>query len=288
MIPFDWRALPPLPALRAFEAAARLGSFSAAARVMNVTHPAVAQQVRALERHLGLRLVARAGRSLQLTDAGTRLAAALNAGFAGMATALAEAQHSDRSRGLRITLTPGFAQSVILPVLADFWTQHPDIPVSLVPEHRNADLAREGYDLAIRAGQPPWPGTAAQLLVRTRMIVAGAPALVARSTDPAALPWILNAGDPVEAGWLATRGLHADRLQVAYIENAMLAIAAALRGMGLLFSTELILREPLASGALQVLPGWEGLPENAYWAVMPEGPPRAPVGVFLDWLRKRL
>jgi LysR family glycine cleavage system transcriptional activator len=287
MIPFDWRSLPPLPALRAFEAAARLGSFSAAARVMNVTHPAVAQQVRALERHIGLRLVAEAGRSLRLTDEGRRLAAALNTGFSGISAALDEARRTDRRRGLRITLTPGFAQHVVLPALAGFWTAHPDIPVSLVPETRLADLPREDFDLAIRSGKGPWPGCEAQLLCRTRMVVVGTPALLATSDDPADLPWILNADDRVEEAWLAQRGLVPDNLKTVYIENAMLATAAALRGMGLLFSTEIILRDALASGDLVTLPGWT-LPEAAYWAVTPPGEPRAPVGVFLDWLKKRL
>jgi LysR family glycine cleavage system transcriptional activator len=287
MIPFDWRSLPALPALRAYEAAARLGSFSAAARVLNVTHPAVAQQVRALERHLGLRLVAEAARRLRLTDEGERLAAALNAGFAGMAEALDRARRADRGRGLRITTTPGFAQSVLLPIIPGFWAEHPDIPVSLVPDSRNADLLRDGFDLAIRAGQPPWPGTEAQMLCRTRMIVVGTPDLIAKSADPAVLPWILNDGDRLEAGWLTARGLDPEQLTRVYIENSMLATAAALRGMGLLFATEVIMRDDILSGAVAVMPGWD-LPEVTYWAVTPQGEIRAPVTAFIDWLKKKL
>lgn len=287
MNPFDWRALPPLPSLRAFEAAARLGSFSAAARVLNVTHPAVAQQVRALERHLGVRLVAEAARRLRLTDAGERLAAALNAGFAGMAEALERARRADRNRGLRITTTPGFAQSVLLPILSGFWADHPDIPVSLVPDSRPADLAREGFDLAIRAGTPPWPGTEAELLFRCGMVLVGTPELIARSPDPARLPWILSKDDPLEAAWLAGRGLDPARLNAVHLENAMLAMSACLRGMGVLFATEVIMRESIASGALQVLPGWD-LPEVTYWTVIPEGERRAPVAKFVAWLKQRL
>ncbi|WP_225029107.1 LysR substrate-binding domain-containing protein [Xinfangfangia pollutisoli] len=287
MNPFDWRALPPLPSLRAFEAAARLGSFSAAARVLNVTHPAVAQQVRALERHLGVRLVAEAARRLRLTDAGERLAAALNAGFAGMAEALERARRADRNRGLRITTTPGFAQSVLLPILSGFWADHPDIPVSLVPDSRPADLAREGFDLAIRAGTPPWPGTEAELLFRCGMVLVGTPELIARSPDPARLPWILSKDDPLEAAWLAGRGLDPARLNAVHLENAMLAMSACLRGMGVLFATEVIMRESIASGALQVLPGWD-LPEVTYWTVIPEGERRAPVAEFVAWLKQRL
>ncbi|MCB6178272.1 LysR family transcriptional regulator [Rhodobacter sp. Har01] len=287
MTPFDWRTLPPLPALRAYEAAARLGSFSAAARVLNVTHPAVAQQVRGLERHLGLRLVAEAGRSLRLTEDGTRLAAALNSGFAAIAETLTTLRQADRHRGLRITLTPGFAQNVVIPALPEFWAAHPEIAVSLVPETRLSDLAREGFDLAIRAGFGPWPDGEAQLLCRTRMVLVGAPALLDSGADLAHLPWIVNLTDPEEAEWMAARGLDRSRLQTLDIENPMLAVAAALRGLGLMFATEAMLRDPIAAGQLRLVPGWD-LPETAYWAVTPHGPPRAPVQDFLRWLAKRL
>lgn len=288
MTPFDWRDLPPLPSLRAFEAAARLGSFSAAARVLNVTHPAVAQQVRGLERHLGLRLIAEAGRSLKLTEEGSRLAAALNGGFAAMAETLGRLRQADRHRGLRITLTPGFAQNVMVPALPEFWASHPEIAVSLVASSQLADLGRDGFDLAIRSGKGPWPDGEAELLCRTRIVLVGAPALLDRpGTDLAGLPWIVNLADSEEERWMAAKGLDRTRLQTLDIENPMLAVAAALRGLGLLFATEAMLRDHLASGQLRLVPGWD-LPETAYWAVTPHGPPRAPVQDFVRWLRKRL
>ncbi|MEZ5796299.1 MAG: LysR substrate-binding domain-containing protein [Paracoccaceae bacterium] len=287
MTPIDWLHLPPLPALRAFEAAARLGSFSAAARALNVTHPAVAQQVRGLERHLGLRLVAEAGRSLRLTAEGSRLALALNGGFSGIAAALAQARQHDHRRGLRITLTAGFAQGIVIPALPEFWAAHPDIPVSLVPESRLADLMRDGFDLAIRVGTGDWPEVQAEPLCRTRMMVVGAPALLDRGAGLADLPWILNRTDPLEAEWLASHGLHPERLQALDIENASLACAAAEQGLGLLFATDLILRDALAAGRLRALPGWT-LPETAYWAVTAPGEPRAATRTFIDWLKRRL
>lgn len=287
MQPFDWTEMPPLPALRALEAAARLGSFSAAARALNVTPPAVAQQVRALERFLGLRLVAEAGRQMHLTADGARLTAALNAGFAGIAETLATLTRADRNRGLRITLTPGFAQNIVVPALPEFWASHPDITVSLVPETRLSDLSREGFDLAIRAGDGSWPDGTAQLLCRTRMVLVAAPALLDSGRDLADLPWIVNLSDAEEAEWMAAKGLDRSRLHTLDIENPMLAVAAALRGLGLLFATQAMLRDPLDAGQLRLVPGWD-LPETAYWAVTPHGPPRAPVQDFIHWLRKRL
>lgn len=86
----DWRALPPPPALRAYVAVAEHSSLSQAARALNVTHPAIAQQVRALEEALALRLVRRQGRGMALTPEGARLAAALSDGFTTIASAVAD------------------------------------------------------------------------------------------------------------------------------------------------------------------------------------------------------
>jgi LysR family glycine cleavage system transcriptional activator len=287
MIPFDWRALPPLPALRAFEAAARLGSFSAAARVLNVTHPAVAQQVRGLEKHLGLRLVAGAARSLTLTEDGTRLAAALNGGFAGIDETLASLTRADRHRGLRITLTPGMAQNVVMPALPDFWAAHPEIAVSLVPTLTVDNLARDGFDLALRVGGGDWPDGEAQLLCRTRMVLVGTPALLARSADLARLPWIGDQADRDGPGWMAAKGLDHAQVHLLELTNPMLAVEACLRGLGLMFASEAVMRDALVAGQLQVVPGWDHLPETAYWAVLPPGPARAPVQDFLRWLKTR-
>lgn len=284
---FDWRDLPPLPSLRAFEAAARLGNFSAAARALNVTHPAVAQQVRGLERHLGLRLVAEAGRSLRLTPDGHRLAEALTTGFGAIATAIAATRKDDRRRGIRITLTAGFAQGVIIPALPDFWSDHPDIPVSLVPETRLADLAVEDFDLAIRSGNGVWPDTRAVLLCRSKVVLVGAPALLGRGKPLDRLPWILSETDSREREWLADQGIDHSRLTAIEIENASLACAAAEQGLGLLFATDIIVRKGLAAGRLHQVPGWS-LPETAYWAVTPPGGLRGPTAVFLDWLTRRL
>ena len=92
----DWRNLPPLTALRAFAAVAELGGFSQAARALNVTHAAVAQQVRALESHLDTPLVSRDGRGMTLTEEGAALARSLTDGFATIATGIGRASCRER------------------------------------------------------------------------------------------------------------------------------------------------------------------------------------------------
>ncbi len=285
---FDWRHLPPLPALRAFEAAARLGSFSAAARVLNVTPPAVAQQVRGLEKQLGLRLVAEAGRSLRLADEGRRLADALNDGFSGIAEVLARLAQGERRRGLRVTLTHGFAHEVVVPALPEFWAAHPDIPLSLVPDMRVVDLGQGEFDLAIRAGDGGWTDGVVEPLLRSRTVLTGTPALAeAALSDFHAVPWILNSDHEVERRWLAENGVDLDRLKVIAIDSPTLACTAAVHGLGLLFATETIVQDHLAAGRLCILSGW-ALPETSYWTVVPHGPPRPAAQVFVSWLRRRL
>jgi LysR family glycine cleavage system transcriptional activator len=120
MTELDWRQMPALAALRAFEATARTGGFSAAARQLNVTHAAVAQQVRALETRLAVALVWRDGRGLRLTPEGQRLAVALNAGFATIRDGVRALTDGATQKPLTVTLPPAFAAEWLMPRLARF------------------------------------------------------------------------------------------------------------------------------------------------------------------------
>lgn len=291
----DWRHLPSLSALRAFEAAARLGGFSAAGRALNVTHAAVAQAVRGLEAELGAALLRRDGRGLRLTEDGERLARALREGFATVAAGVEALRASEGGRGLRVTATPAFSQSVLMPRLGGFWARHPEVTVSVTPSPDLADLRRDGFDLAIRSGRGRWPGVEAEPLVEARFLLAGTPGLLARDPDIARLPWILdrNAGagiDPAdewERGWLRAAGLDPDALAVNGIDSPMLAVSAALAGYGLIFVTDVVVAADLAAGRLREVP-FPGLPRMAYWAVTLPGPRRPATERFVRWLRAEL
>ncbi|MGL4321134.1 MAG: LysR family transcriptional regulator, partial [Paracoccaceae bacterium] len=167
----DWAAFPSLTSLRAFEAVARLRSFSGAARALNVTHAAVAQQVRALEAHLGLALVNKAGRGLALTREGEALAATLTEGFRVIAKGLATLADRGREASVHISLTSGFAAQWLMPRLRGFWTAHPDIALTMHPDPNVVDLARDGMDVAIRYGMGNWPGVEAEYLTSARMVI---------------------------------------------------------------------------------------------------------------------
>ena len=279
----DWRHLPSLAALRAFEATARLGGFSAAARVLNVTQPAVAQQVRALEADLGVVLLRRDGRGLALTEDGTALARALGEGFSAIAAGVEGLRRTERGRGLRVSATPAFSQTVLMPRLGGFWARHPEIAVSLTPTYDLSDLARDGFDVGIRSGKGQWPGVVSEPVVESRFLLVATPGLRDRDGDIARLPWILNPDDRLEQAWLVGAGLDLATLTVNGIDNPMLAVSAARSGYGLMFATEVVVAEDLDKGLLVEVP-FAGLPRTAYWAVTLPGPRRPAVTRFLDWL----
>lgn len=280
----DWRHLPSLSSLRAFEAAARLGGFSAAARALNVTHAAVGQAVRGLEAELGTALLRREGRGLVLTEEGARLAAALREGFGTIATGVEALRGAERRRGLRVTATPAFAQTALLPRLADFWRRHPEIAVSISPGFALVDLVRDGFDVAIRSGSGSWPGLVAEPVVAGRFLPVATPALLARDPDLARLPWILDPRDPSEALWLRSAGLDPEAITVHAIDSPMLAVSAAVAGYGLAFVSDVVVAEHLVAGRLVEVP-FPPLPRFTYWAVTPPGPRRAAAAAFVDWIR---
>lgn len=285
----DWTHMPALSSLRAFEAVSRLGGYSAAARALNVTHAAVAQQVRGLEENLGIALVARHGRGMALTAEGEQLAVALSEGFGRIQTGVGLVRGGD-DRPVRITLSPGFATQWLMPRLKNFWALHPEVALSLHPEHRLVDLRREGMDLGIRYGNGDWPGVEARYLTSARLVVAGAPELVgeAQVLTPAAmrgLPWVMTDNTPEELAWMHTHGLDPDDLRAAYFPDEELTLAAARQGLGLIVESHALLEEDLNRGRLRVVfDSRDRLP--GYFIVTPPGPERRGARAFLAWLGK--
>ncbi|MBF9034958.1 LysR family transcriptional regulator [Rhodobacterales bacterium HKCCE2091] len=283
----DWRNLPSLTALRAFDATARSGSFAEAARGLNVTHAAVAQQVRGLEDDLGVPLAQRSGRTIVLTDAGRRLAEALADGFDRIAAGVEATRRAEARRGLRIATTPAVAEDLLLSRLPEFWAECPGITVSMSPDYRSVDLAAEGFDLAVRSstGVPDWPGVEVERLAETDIIVSGAPSLVGDPpAAPARLPWLLNL-DEFDRRILALMDLDPGALDVKWTGTPTLEIAAARRGHGLIITTEIVVREDLAAGVLVRL-DTPPLGRMSYHAVTLPGPRRPAVESFLEWLRR--
>jgi LysR family glycine cleavage system transcriptional activator len=286
----DWRSLPSLTALRAFAATAELRNFSQAARALNVTHAAVAQQVRALEDALGRPLVQREGRGVSLTADGEQLAEALGEGFGAIQRGLEALRAGEADRPVRVTLTASFAAQWLMPRLKDFWRKHPDIGLSLHPDSKVVDLHRERMDLAIRYGNGDWPGVEAEHLTSARLVIAGAPSLIG-DRDPtveemAQMDWILSRNWAEQDAYLRLLGLDPATLSSTDINNEELALAAARQGLGLVVESVALIESDVAEGRMRIVhESREKLP--AYFIVTLPGPKRAAARAFLKWLRSQ-
>lgn len=289
MAEIDWLTFPPVTALRALEATARTGSFTQAAVALNVTHAAVTQQVRGLERHLGLSLVRRQGRAIEMTEEGARLAQAVGDGFATIAATLSALRSERFGGGLSVTMTPLFAERWLVPRLKNFWKTCPDIALTLRPDARVTDLVRERIDLGIRFGNGAWPGVTAGFLTSARFMIVGAPALLQGRTDlsltaMAALPWVAESDSADTISWLAGQGFDTARLAITELPTEELALSAARQGIGLHVASAALVEQDLARGDLILLHD-SGDDNPAYYIVAPPGPQSPAARTFVRWLK---
>jgi len=281
-----WRDLPSLSLLRAFDATARHGSFAEAGRALNVTHAAVTQAVRALEAELGTVLVRRTGRTVGLTETGEALARSLADGFGTIASGVEALRRAEARRIVRVTTTTFIAETHVLPRLPDFWSRHPGVEVAMSPSPSKDDLARDGFDMAIRALADGWierPDEEVRPLCRSQVLAVCAPGLAASGLDPQDMPWVIGADSSWELAEVARTGLDVGRLKLVELGSPHLEMSACRQGLGAGTATEIICRADLEAGRLVILP-LQGLPEVTYAVVLPKGPRRAAVEAFADWL----
>ncbi len=284
----DWHKLPPLTTLRAFEATGRLGGYSAAARSLNVTTAAIAQQVRKLEAELEIALVRRDGRGLALTDAGRALAASLSDAFLQIVKGIDDVTAQEAARGVRVSTTVRFVDAVIMPQLGMFWTAHPGVRVSFTPERNTQDIDLDSFDITVRGGPPGqiWEGADQRTLLRSHFVVCGTPGLVeACASDLAAVPWIRDGsiGGSVFDGIVKDAGLDPEDLDLVDPGGAKFELDAALQGYGLHVSPELTVKAYLKDGSLAKLDiplDWAA----HYYAIYRKGRISDQVRSFLDWL----
>lgn len=296
----DWRDIPSLSALRAFEAAARHGSYSEASRELNVTHAAVAQHVRALETHFGQTLLRRSGRGMVPTEAGARLAADLSAGFGEIAAGVRALMQGRADRPVSLTTTPSFAETWLMPRLAKFWAAHPEVPLSISTEARVADLRRDGFDLAIRYGRGDWPGCEVEPLTDANIVAVAAPSLAAMLPDPAPPPeaegallrlshlrWLFDPQDAEFFVWLRAGGLDPEALDSSRFDSNPVVLAACRAGAGVSVQPRAVVEGDLAEGRLVVLAEQSDSPLAYHLLTLP-GPLPGRVATFVKWLRRSL
>ncbi|WP_375279538.1 LysR family transcriptional regulator [Pseudooctadecabacter sp.] len=286
-----WSDIPSLSALRAFEAAARHGSFSAAARDLNVTHAAIGQHVRTLEDHFGQSLMIREGRGMAPTEAGRGLADALTDAFSTIAAASADLLDQSKTRAIRVAVTPSLAANWLMPRIGDFWDKHPDVEVELLPSMQLVDLRRDGIDVAIRYGKGGWPGVQSIHLMPAGHVAVAAPSYIAGRTinclaDLKGSRWLLDGTRSEERFWMSENGIDLAEETVTQFATGQLSREAALAGLGITVLPAPIADLHVASGNLVTLCAEHDSAVGYHILTRPEvvSPMR---DVFVKWLRSQ-
>lgn len=234
----DLRRLPNLSALRAFEAAARLESFSRAAEELFVTHGAISHQIRALEQELGAALFARNGKRISLTPAGRQYAAAIRAALGDIAQATRKLQAGTRSeRRLVLTTMPSFASRWLTPRIGRFIDRHPELEVELRCSAELIDFEREDVDIALRMGKGNWPGLHVEKVLEDVFFPACAPTYnggrVPQSSDDLRCSTLLRSEGEPWSPWFSAAGIDLpEPVQGMMYQDSGMLSQAAIVGQG--------------------------------------------------------
>lgn len=282
--------LPPMQALRAFDAAAREKSLTRAAESLNLTHGAISHQLKSLEDDLGVRLVERAGRGIRLTDEGERFAQRVRAVLADLSAAVQEAAERSNPRLLRVSVTPSFAARWLLPRMARFAAAHPSIDLDVRANGLLVDFQRDDSDCAVRYGLGAWPGVTSEHLLDEVYLAVCSPRLSGgrlpkRAADLSRYP-LLRSDDEYWAPWFAAAGLgwpEPDRGPI--FNDSAHMLQAAIEGQGIALARTSLLGDDVRNGLLVRLFDVEVPSDRSYYFVYPPrmaGTPK--IQMFGRWL----
>jgi len=288
------RRLPPLNALRAFEAAARHRSFARAAAELHVTPAAVSQQIKQLEAVLNVVLFKR-GKTLVLSDAAGTAMPLLSEAFDRLELAVNRLRGGNAPGPLVISTPPTFAARWLIPRLDDFHAQHPEIELRLLATRRIVDFSVEDVDMALRFSAGPFPGLHVEKLMSEALVPVAAPALAAGIKKPSDLLSCTLLHDeshdwdpayPSWETWLASLGVDVDKpLRIRHFGDANLVIEAAAAGLGVGLAWQSLVADELRAGRLVRILDKSVATNNAYHLVVP--PNRLhldKVAAFRNWI----
>jgi LysR family glycine cleavage system transcriptional activator len=288
------RRLPPMTALRTFEAAARNESFKQAAEELNVTSAAVSHQIKTLEDTLGLSLFRRRGRAVQPTDAAKRFAGRLAQAFDTIETATMDLQGNPMSGILRIAVTPFYGNRIVLPRLSRFHTRYPDIQVEPEMNATHIDFNRTNLDGGLRHGTGDWPGLTSISIQKDQLVPVAAPSVVSGRDLP------LSAGEIAQLtlgyiegqkgdweAWLDMMGYDGapPKRMVGYGSRSRV-VDLAFSGHGVALADKRLTAADVAAGHLVRLNDTPISTGRGIWLVYPETEfPDPRLLAFGDWFR---
>jgi LysR family glycine cleavage system transcriptional activator len=288
------RRLPPLSALRPFEAAARLESFSRAAQELHLTHGAVSRQVRALEDHVGVELFSRHGKRVALTPDGRAFAERIRNALQEIAQAAEALASRKRDPRLTVSVLPSFASRWLMPRLIRFMEANPKIEVNVLASTALTHFTEDGVDVAIRFGRGPWPPFVCERFLDDEYFPVASPRLNRGKLpkDPRDLLHVrimLEDRDYWER-WFEAAGVRlATRLEGPTFNDSTYSLQAAARGEGVALARRSIVGEDLERGTLRRLFRIAVPSRESYWFVSPKELAQAPkVKSFRDWVKAEL
>ena len=291
-----------LNALRAFEAAARLLSFSRAAEELNVSHSTISHHIKGLEQALGMDLFLRQNRRVVLTSAGEILYPVLERAFSEISLALTMLKESREKEPLKVTVTPSFANKWLMPRMSRFRDEHPGIEVQLLPSTSRAEFSRAGIDVGVRTGWGKWSGLKAEELTPVHMTPLCSPRLLegrGRPDSPEGLAnfTLIHADVSSMAGiksewreWLVAAGAKkVDFTRGLSFHDPGLALQAAIDGLGVAMGYVELAEADIAEGRLVRLFETEVRHPWSYYIVVPEDRDAdLQTTIFCQWLRSQV
>ena len=291
------KRFPPLSALRPFEAAARLESFSRAAEELSLTHGAVSHQVRALEEHLGTPLFSRQGKRVTLTPVGRAFAESVRTALQEIVRAAEAAGTRRGNNRLTVSSLPSFAARWLMPRMIRFMDAHPEIEIQVHATSALANFVADEVDIAIRFGRGPWPALVCEEFLHDEYFPVASPKLkqlkslrepkdllrqglrIIREDRDYWQHWFAAAGVPIEGELDGS----------PFFNDSTLTLQSAARGEGIALARASILGEDLQRGTLKRLFDVSVASRESYWFVSPRETAETPkVRAFREWVKREL
>ncbi|GAB5345363.1 LysR substrate-binding domain-containing protein [Pseudomonas fluorescens] len=285
--------LPPLAALRAFEAVARLGKVNLAAIELHVTHSAVSHQIRSLEEYLDIALVARSGRSLVLTDEGRVYAYQIRQALGEIAGVTDKLVAKNKHPQLTLSVLPSYAMHWLLPRLHDFISAQPGLRLKLESSMELASFEQGLIDCAIRFGHGQWPDMHCETLMTDSLLVVAARTFnhgVLPTTPQAILEQPLLHASESWPTWLGAAGVEGQRPHAALeFTDSTLLLEAVRLGHGVALTRRSIAHSLIQRGELVKLTDIEPVHASRYYLVWPMGTKRSAQLIALHtWLNEQV
>lgn len=285
------RFLPSLSLLAAFEAAARTGSITAAARELDLTQSAVSRQIKALETQLGVELFLRERQTIRLTVAGDGYAREIREALRRISSASLNLRANPDGGSLNLAILPTFGARWLAPRLGKFLSAHPGITINMVTRLSPFDFRLDSIDAAIHFGDPVWPGAELDFLMRETTLPMCSPAFrdghkLDAPADILDIPLLhLTTRPDAWERWLTVRGVVFESVHGMLFDQFATVAQAAIGGLGVALLPVFLFRDELDRGEL--VPAIDGEVESAerYYLAFPrERADYPPLAAFRKWM----